>query len=615
MHLPSRRRIKRELNRRLIYHPLLRMLLFKVWFRAAFVLFVGALVFFSLYLPKVWRTSPEGFTPVIKVSGLDLTQAWSLKRTAKRAMAQGDRVKANFAWQSAVANNPADAGLIRGFLNYLIQAENLDRRSTSVGLAETLWLLRLTQTNTTDLDLCVRFYEKTRSFDVLQYVCGPVQDRLSPSANVAYTKALFHLGKIGEFEARLKRLPASMAANMQPYQWAYLAGWGTGPDSTEGLQSLRKGVKQSGFDETMSRLYLAVCAKRLDASGYSESLEMLARRNLASVLDHVNYWRVLRATGRKGEATALAEAFTTSPQSAVETIRLAEIFYVLGLSSQARDVLKRFAPQFGNFPEVWSSYASLLEEQREWREMRAAAEQIQKLPGVRESLNGLSYYLQGRANLAEGRRRPAEAAFEASAKSTYETLSIALLVANELTRLDFPQFARAILQPLQASARGSMEYSQAAFNAAYRLRDAAWLLQTASESYHANPSDSVLLNRYAAALILNRAQPQEAVKLTFQLVNVYPDSEAVRINHAMALLQNGRITEAQNILKSMNSAALSSSESTSYYLALFEANLNLSQLSEARKAAARIDRSHLFPNQIKWLEEKISTLPSEAGKA
>src|SRR5258706_14787160 len=89
MRLRIKKRTKLKLANKLAYFPLLRLLLFKFWFRMAFLALVFLMVFLSLFLPKVWRTSPPNFLPVVKVSGLDLVQAWSLQRTARKQMAAG----------------------------------------------------------------------------------------------------------------------------------------------------------------------------------------------------------------------------------------------------------------------------------------------------------------------------------------------------------------------------------------------------------------------------------------------------------------------------------------------------------------------------------------------
>src|SRR5438105_4349092 len=74
---------------RLENFPLLRILLLEKWFRLAFLLFLAVFAGALLFLPKIWVASPKDFLPVVKVSLLDRFQTWSLKRSARKAVATG----------------------------------------------------------------------------------------------------------------------------------------------------------------------------------------------------------------------------------------------------------------------------------------------------------------------------------------------------------------------------------------------------------------------------------------------------------------------------------------------------------------------------------------------
>ena len=83
MALLSKTRLRRKLEPKVIYSPFIRLVLFNTWFQLAFGALVLVAVFIALYLPKIWLVSPDQFRPEVKVSGLDLTQNWALKRTAR----------------------------------------------------------------------------------------------------------------------------------------------------------------------------------------------------------------------------------------------------------------------------------------------------------------------------------------------------------------------------------------------------------------------------------------------------------------------------------------------------------------------------------------------------
>ena len=116
-------------------------------------------------------------------------------------------------------------------------------------------------------------------------------------------------------------------------------------------------------------------------------------------------------------------------------------------------------------------------------------------------------------------------------------------------------------------------------------------------------------NNYAATLLVNRDRPEEAVSLTLQILTRFPDSTAAKINHALALLLNQRSDEAEAVLKSIVPEKLSGQEANSYQLGLFEVCFNQRQYDQAWEASDRIAAKHLFPNQLKWLEEMRQHLP------
>src|ERR1041384_7603305 len=99
--LIMRKNWQRRLEPKLIYSPFLRLILFNGWFQLSFGLVFLLFVAGLLYLPKIWRVSPSGFLPVIRISWLDMTQNWSLKRSARKYMASRDFALAAKSWEGA----------------------------------------------------------------------------------------------------------------------------------------------------------------------------------------------------------------------------------------------------------------------------------------------------------------------------------------------------------------------------------------------------------------------------------------------------------------------------------------------------------------------------------
>jgi mannose-6-phosphate isomerase len=608
----SRQRLKKMLTKRFTYSPLLKMLVFKFWFRLVFLICLGVALFMALFLPKMWRVSPKGFLPVVKISGLDNLQAAMLRRTAQQATAAGQFEQAAYAWQAALAQNPADADLARGQVRSVLAQEPPNPKLGGPAVRSCFWLLRLTQTNQADLELAVKLYEKFRLYELISQLLRPQAAALTGSLQTAYLKAQFYQRQMAEFASGWKRLtPAQQAEpEMALFHAAYLAAWGPPETAAEGKQRLAAALDgPAPLRVVANRLVLAVYARLDDASRFGEALRRLQQARADSALDHVQYWRLLAASGQKREAAELARNYVYPPASSVEVVQLAEMDAALGLNEQALQLLERYAPQFSFSDQLWTLYANLLIQEKQWDELRAIASQIRHVETVRDQLEAFSFYLQARADFAQRRRELAESALEQAARRPFPNPALGMAVAAGSLKLGYPDTAKTILLKLETGQSTNLTYWQAAFDAALELKDGEWLLKSARHLYQAQPASPTQLNRYAAALLVNRQQTDEAVQLTRQLLTAYPRSVAAVINHSIALLLNQRTAEAQALLATVNAMALEGEEAHAYYLAQFELCLQQQELEAARQALAGVDKARLFPAQQRWLEQAQARLP------
>lgn len=606
----NRKRWKRQLSLLLIYSPFLRLVLFNKWFRAAILLILAGILFLALYLPKIWTLSPDGFLPVVKASGLDLTQARILKKSAAEAEARRDFDHANYCWQSAIVRNAADAHAIRGFLKNVLNLPDPDRRTVGVAYNQSIWLLRLEKTNSLDAELCIRIYNHFRWPDlVVQNFSGRAED-LTPAGRAGYLKALFNTGRAAEFITELENSPDLDDPELPLYRAAWLAGWSEDISSTAALHSLRGlATDETQINRLAIRLYMMVSARRSDLEGYAASLDRLARMNEATVLDHIGYWRLLLNAGRESEAVALARGFSRPPGTPIETVQLARICHALELPDLSLEILRQHTSAFYFSAEVWATYANLLEDTRDWQAMRAIALQMRRHPGTEGFLDGFSHLLEGRSELAQQRLAPAETAFRKAAAAHYDNAAVGFMIARELAKLDHHDLARTVLHKIRPEYEDRLDYWQAAFDSAFALRDGPWLLESARHVYEMQPHEIQAINRYAASLMVNRAEPEEAIRLTLQMTGAYPDSPAAVINHAFALLLNRRFEEARHWLGRIRPAALDPIQSSAYHLALFELHLHSKSYDDAWRASDKIFATQLFPAQRDWLEQSKTQMP------
>ncbi|MBI4664735.1 MAG: hypothetical protein HY735_38595 [Verrucomicrobia bacterium] len=597
-------KFKRHLGRRLAAHPFLYLLVVDRWFRAAFCGFLMLPVFLALFLPRIWTKSPPGFRPIIKVSGLDLAQAWSLKRSALKSMAAGRYEEANYSWMAALINNPADAGLLRGALkNYL---SNVDPKKYGGAVARhSGWLLALTATNLTDLELVAQVLARFGRSDLVLDFLEPQKKALTPKLEAAYLKALLFEGRVGSFSNRwnLVSRKAAMDEELRLCHAAWDSGWSGARTQPDSLRMLRAALDDSGPGILAARLLLIVACRRLDLIECSQMLDRLTACQADTLLDHIGYWRLLALHGRKDEAVRFTEPLPKQPASAKEVIALTGLYQEWALPDHVQRVLKRFLAEFEGSAELWITYAETLLTSRDWDELRRLALQMRNQPTGQNDLAAYSHFLEGRAELGLSRHFHAAAAFQKMAEWDFHHPGLGLRAARDLIQLGYAELARQVLSKLEPPLGRVSEYWNAVFHAAEKLRQPDLMVSAGARAFELRPNDPVVANNYAAALLIQRQKPEAAVGLTLFVLTRFPHSLPAVVNHAAALLRNERVQEAEALLKRVKTGQLSESQRALYHLNRFEICVKRERYEEAWLRSGLIDLRHLYSPQVRWFED------------
>lgn len=607
---------KEKLGERLAEYPLLRQLIFEFWFLLIFGVVVVTGLAMALCLPKMWRVSPSGFLPIIRISVLDMAQAWSLRRTAEQATAAGQQDEAEQAWQSAIGNNPADPELYRGALRHLIKFARPTQKHLSKAASQSHFLLRLSNTNSLDLELAAQVYEKFHFQDWVIELLQLSEQKTRPPLDGLYLRALFDAGRVDEFVAVWDQLEEKSRADPRNalYHAAYLAGWSKPVTARPAKALLSAALENPDLKVTAARLQMLVSVREEDAPGYLAALERLSEWHQETVLDKLGYWQLLVTIGRRAEAKDLALAYSDPPASPLETYRLASVFVALGMNDHATEFLAHYTPEFRYFAPLWMLYADLLIEAKRWEDLQKVAADIRRQEYLRQSLAGYSYYLEGRANLALNLKAAAGDSFREAAKLPFSNAPLGLAVAGSLNRIGYAAEARAILATIEKNFSTNAVYWNAVALAAHGQRNSEEMLRAAKTAYDLQPDNVNYINNYAAALLFSRQHPEEAVKLTLRLVAANPASTAARLNHCLALILSQRLDEAEQILKPLEIQSLPPAETTSASFARYEIEFRRRQFARAKQAGERIDRQFLLPPQIEWLDKTLAEIAKNAGK-
>lgn len=604
------RKSKERLYQRLAYYPVLRLVVFNVWYRllAVSVLLVVALG--ALGLLKVWRATPPGFLPVVKHSWLDRLQAWSLRRTAEKLAAAGRWEQSLHAWRQAWANSPGNPELARGWMRTALRCPEAPKLA-ALAYGQASWLWRLTHTNKADVELTAQVFRRCQMQAVLLHWLAGLEADLTPATEAAYLKSLFDRGQFERFAQRWraaeKRLPQE--PELPLYRAAYLAAWGPPETASEGRRQLAAASVGGSQSILASRLLLSVSWQLRDEADCQAALRRLEEARADTLGDYVIHWRLLVASGHKEEAKRLVESNLAVPSSASEALQAAEVCLALGLEQRARQMLALFLSQGGFDLDLCVRYAALLLEAKQWSEARSLALQIRARPNLPSSMIAFSHYLEGHAEFGRGDSQAALAAFDQAAALECDEPALSLTIAESLIELGFVRPAGALLQRLQAKLANDPAYWLVLTKVAHAQKDAALLLRATERACHLDPRNGIAANNYAAALLISRTQPDQAIKLTRQLLQQLPAALEPRVNHASALLLNRRTAEAQDLLANVDTTRLSAEEASQYHRAVFEVCLNLGKTKEAWAAYDRIDKPRLYPVQAQWLEAAIKSLP------
>jgi predicted Zn-dependent protease len=429
----------------------------------------------------------------------------------------------------------------------------------------------------------------------------------------AYLKALFHTGQTEEFARRWDKLKQQGKNLADPelalYRSANLSGWAKGQEAEEGKRQLAEAMQSSDRAALAHRLNLRVSEHLQDVAAYRKSLEHLEENRQAVLADRLGLVQMLSSLGRKPEAIRELRASPHVPKASSEVIMLARTCATLGLDREARDLLRKFTVDMPEVIELWLVYGNLLIEQERWDDLTdmAALLRLPENPAYK-SLVGYACYAEGVAALMSNRQALGRKALDSLRTVRIEDSLLALSIAANLERLGFHEIAQHVLLTVEKDRREDPNYWFLMAKTAYEIRDARLLVKAMENAFKLKPTDPAILQNYAAALLTARERDQEALGLTRQLADRYPESPAAKINYASALTRNGRPAQAKAILLSLDLNRLDLDTVHAARLAWFETYHASGEFAQARSAAEKIDRQALFPNERVWFDRTLKEI-------
>lgn len=601
---------KGSASKRQVRNSALRTLLYDKWFRRTAVFLLLLVAGGLLFIAKIHVASTPEVDPPFRISFLDRMQARSLDRAAKDLASKGLVRDAVNTWRSAAANDPANLGIYRAITDTLGALVPVPRSELGIGLRASWELLKRTGTNPVETLRVARFYNAARMFDLTTELLDPLGESRNPEMNRLYAEALFStdsMRKLGSLvEGHSGDLVATPGSRLLVTAWK--AAWGP----PAGMQAARKelaAARQSLETGTLaSRLQLSVSAELSDIATYREALDQISARQEDLPRDHVRYWNLLVIAGRTAEAAALAQRYTAAPASPSEAAGMAAIFDALGMTRYAADFGLQQLGEFPYAPTLWVTTSQLLQKLQSWKELQEVAVRMRTEPSLGGTLSGFSWFLEGFIDLQSGRGESADQYFGQIQGSRFPSVELALQTAIELRRQGRPKIALALLLEQAEALSSNPGFWFETSIAAYESKDMPALLRATEAAYRLNPGDKRVANNRAAVLIATETQAEEAVALTLRLFAQNTASIDLLLNHVLALVNAGRIEDAESRIRPLATRTLNTEESTVYHFARFRIAESRNDPKTMLSEAELIRRDLLLPPQLDRLEKAVARI-------
>ncbi len=591
--------------------PLLRQMFFDRRFGFAVVLLVFFVLGGALCLLRIWTATPPHVQPGLRHSLFDKLQARSLRRTALRNQAAGEWDAALLAWRLATMNHPGDPDLFRGLLTNVAIGPKIEReRLAWMGSSATL-LLQLSLTNVADLGLTAAAYRNQGYEEDAVNILSQDRDRLEPAGVAILLKALFDTGRITETGILWERLSPGFNADpeLSLYRDAWVVGLGSPGDMPSAMARLRAAETNAATAVLVAHLKLDLSEFREDPDDARRCLDFLEQAQKDRFEDHIRYWRLLARTGHKDEARRLARAGNRVPNKPYAFAEMVRVLIELDLVQDAEDLLREQIAGNGalsRIPRLWAMRAKLLDQLKRWDDLRGLGLELRSNASISAQMAGYGWFLEAVADLEMGRTSSADAALERMLRLGILEPGLCFEVGVRLRRLGQSDAATKILAQVAQVFGNSAEYWFQVQLAAYENRDAAAFRDAAERAHRMQPSNLTFANNFAAALLMDRSDPAKALSLTEEARRRSPGDFRLNLNYCLALVQNARFLEAERILVKFNPAQLPTLERSTYHEVAFELACQQKDVEAARRHHQGIDRAHLFPQQIQWIDAALA---------
>jgi hypothetical protein len=270
-----------------------------------------------LVIPKVWLSTPVDFVPQIRISVIDMLQARSLAKSARSLERADHPVEACQAWRSAIANNPGDLALSEAFIRCVLGQENPDAKLIMGGASQAFWLLRLSKTNQTSLELASQMFFRAGLEEELWGLLSSTNVVITADLAKVFAITAFELGEVETFHRTWVQNEKVFRhdGRLSLYHSAWSAIWGPASKAISSLDEINQAADTKDLRVLALRLRGMVAAKRLDSGLLDSTLKSLEEAHGDRLEDHVRVWLLRDYLGHRNDAIKAAKPYPCSKVS------------------------------------------------------------------------------------------------------------------------------------------------------------------------------------------------------------------------------------------------------------------------------------------------------------
>lgn len=458
--------------------------------------FSGIFVVLSLsyWIPWISQPLPLNSEVSVRKSPMEILESRKALDAAKVAELEQDWMSSRFHWERAVGLNPADPTILKGWIRSLafpplgrkhyLRLKNISRQAQQEEAANH----RVFGAELVEAFMFYRDYDSARHW--IQMILNDPETKQSERLKMQWqlARSLFWTKDWQGFSSTISRIPSGSSqetthlpltqfqTSLIPSPFLSYMKLTSSLNSKESLRSesspgwaempksLPNGFNRTGnyfLDTDMLRVQLELARILQDPSSETRLMEMLENQGTLLLEDQIPYWkRMLQQDPEAWDKIIYPNLKTSVPFSKKETQYLTRFLKSSGHLKELQKQTEHWlaAEAETTDPELEMALLDLIMDQKEWTQLQFATARLRKQGALGSHLEGLTYFLDGLANLRTHQLSQAVRCFQKAATADYRAPEVGLHVFGGLWKNGRHKEALRLITSLESTMATHPEY-------------------------------------------------------------------------------------------------------------------------------------------------------------